>query len=395
MQKTRLMRFSPELDKLSQNYDLYHIIFTVPNTNANMLSLIVDNIFDRFRYLIRYFKLDAKAKGIDFTNLGYVGCVRSLEITYNNLKNTYHPHLHCIFAFRKNLDFVKDIFNQFSYSYGEFRTAFSQFEILLQKIWYLLITHNEVNLSNINTIPIGYSVKVQNMDESTYYEVFKYAMKLFDDKNYFMPYPQFKVLYETLYNRRTIQGYGLLHNIQCNDEIDDTVKATYYNYIKQLQSIEIPTRTSDTITEIIRSPTKKQYRMITGKTVFTLLEQNKIEPATPDQIIEYQKYKQETELQTKYQNYVDIQQQIGNEKIMSFEQYVQNIKYRKQQDLSTILYKKERQKQRAKELKEKNKQKSERLKFIFGNTPLQEAIGKSAFKADTIFTTKEQTIIKE
>jgi hypothetical protein len=266
-------------------------------------------MFDRFKHLIRYFSGNLKIAGVDFSQYGFIGAVRSLEVTYNlQLPKTkeYHPHLHCIFALKKNLNLEKDIVNKFSYSGKSFRSAFSNFEVLLQKIWYLLLTKQRVNLSAINSIPDGYSVKIDKCIEtdtgvSGYYEVFKYAMKCFNTKvdnsqSVFLQYNQFKTLYLALYKCRTIQGYGKLHNIKSDENVDlKSAHALYYDFLKSLN--ETPVKTSNGLFEVLdKEPDEngKLYRYITGKNVINMLNSGELK-CSPQMLSCYAQFKEDAE----------------------------------------------------------------------------------------------------
>jgi hypothetical protein len=226
----------------------------VPNCRDSELENVVSVMFKSFSKFVRYFNGNAKVKRIDFSRYGYSGCLRSLEITYS-LKNReagkeYHPHLHCIFALKKGLGLVKEKTNEFSLSYGVLSRRFSDLEILIQKIWYLLNNEKKVTLRNIDGMSVsGYSCNIDKIDENSYYEVFKYSMKVYDEDSNLMSYEQFKVLYDTLYIRRTIQGYGEFYGIQ-SDEIDESFSVIFDTLIEELRKAETPEKTSNFIGDI-------------------------------------------------------------------------------------------------------------------------------------------------
>lgn len=57
-----------------------------------------------FSKLTRFINGTVKSSVYNFKSLGYLGCIRSLEITFTG--DNYHPHFHCCFAF-DNLDLNK------------------------------------------------------------------------------------------------------------------------------------------------------------------------------------------------------------------------------------------------------------------------------------------------
>jgi hemerythrin-like domain-containing protein len=286
MQTTRLKRYLPQLEEIQKDYDLFHFVFTVPNVTAGELKDKVKQMFNRFAYMIRYFKGDAKIKRCHFDKYDYVGCVRSLEITFGD--KGYHPHIHAIFVMRKGLTFERNQINKFSYSHGKLANVFSKFEIQLQKIWYCLMNEIKVTVDNLDDIQDGYSCILKDTVTSTFYEVFKYATKQFDDKSTFMTYNQFKTIYETLYRRRTIQGYGALYKITDDDEIDEKVLAGYYELQKALKAIEEPKQTSNTIMEVLRND-GVPYRFISRKTCLQAVKDGELE-ITPEMLSAYRDY---------------------------------------------------------------------------------------------------------
>lgn len=68
------------------NYEYLFLTLTVKNCDGRVLSSEIDKMMKAWKSLLREFK------GVSFLK----GWYRSLEITYNSLQNTYHPHFHCI-----------------------------------------------------------------------------------------------------------------------------------------------------------------------------------------------------------------------------------------------------------------------------------------------------------
>ena len=239
-QANRSENFTPELEKYKDN--LYHLILTVPNCNGEDLKTTIKKMFNAYQKLMRYFSKRAKATNLNF-DYGYLGSIRSLEITFKNYiydDNNFHPHLHCAVVFEKNPVLHKDNLNVYSYSYkskyeydyeqqmkvksnNNKITAFSDFEILIQKVWYLLYNNETVNYNNVNNLREGYSCKLDKFHENDYAELFKYMIKEVDENNEVLSYDVFKVLLTTLHGVRQIQGYGVFYNIK-NDEDKDIFK---------------------------------------------------------------------------------------------------------------------------------------------------------------------------
>jgi plasmid rolling circle replication initiator protein Rep len=232
-QASRMARFIPEIEKVSERSNLYHLTLTVPNVSDYELNPMIKKMFQKFATLIEYLKGKKKIRNVDFDYLDYQGAIRSLEVTYKG--NSYHPHLHVLIA----LDHLfvpedKSNVNAFSYSYGQLRNKFTDFEILIQKIWYCLINDKTVNLRNIESEKNpGYSCNMDLFKDDDYRELFKYMTKGNgkDDEtkeDSFLTYENFVTLYYSLKGVRQIQGYGCffrLDDIDLEDEVDEKYDA--------------------------------------------------------------------------------------------------------------------------------------------------------------------------
>lgn len=245
LQASRLNRFMPLLHEASKTHDLCHVVFTFPNVSGVRLKASVKLLFKSFSRLIRFFCGRDKIRGLDFSQYGFYAAMRSLEVTYGKYgEDDFHPHLHCIFAFKKGLNLEKHIVNDFSFDYGTLKTLYSDFEVFLQKLWRLIVdserdkiynyvamtdllgqplssTHPDygrfvekpkkknkkdgaITLKALNSLKLGYSCKVDLIedDETTnrnaFIEVFKYACKVTSEKQMLFTYYQFSSLYFAL-----------------------------------------------------------------------------------------------------------------------------------------------------------------------------------------------------
>ena len=280
MQASRLLRFGPVLNAIAEDYDLYHITHTIPNVSGEKLSDGIDTLFKVYKRFHEYLSGKIRIKGLDFSQYGYAGSIRSLEVTYNSAKvfvgQEYHPHLHSIIALKKGLVFDKVITNKFSYRRGKYSRSFSRFEVLLQKIFYLIANNQQVTLKNIETVELGYTSALVKVEKDNYYEIFKYAVKGFSsdkkDKQ-MMSYEQFKVLYSAMYNRRCIQGYGKLFRLTPDDTIDESMNEVYNDFIEKLKLVEDPSYTSNTIEEVNDALQRKFCLYISRKSIYKLQRQ--------------------------------------------------------------------------------------------------------------------------
>lgn len=272
----RYAEYAPVLDGFQKKYDLYHVVLTVPSVDAEFLSDTITLMFDRFSYLIRFFDGRKKIRNVDFGRYGCVGAVRSLEITYNKSKNSYHPHLHCIFILKKNLNLAHVYWNRFSVDNKPDprkqtpMRLFSELELLIQRVWCLLILRIEVTKYNIEHIeevsayPDGFSC-IAELANGDYHEIFKYATKgSFKDGTLFR-YEVFIELFKALFRHRCYETYGILKKYDFN-QIDEelglmTPDKAFDLFIAHLQLKECPVRIQETLDEILEK-TKKDGEIV-------------------------------------------------------------------------------------------------------------------------------------
>ena len=285
-------KYAPFLDALTRLYDIYHIVFTWPNVTAEELLPSVDNAYKQFAYIIRLFFGHNKIKGVSFEGYGFLGAVRALEITKNKYDGTFHPHFHCLFILKKGLrlDQRRKHVNSFSFNnpdikkshkrreYGQPERYFSDFEILLQKVWYLRVNNIKVTRDSITNLKEGYSVICDNA-EGKYHEVFKYATKGIlkeGDESALHGYNDFVPLFYTLYRRKLIQGYGLLNKYKFDITIELDAKADeeYNRIIDVLRELETPERVFEYLTEIQAQLQTKEVTYISRASVGQLMAED-------------------------------------------------------------------------------------------------------------------------
>ena len=272
-QAYRLSKFMPVIDFAKLDHELYHLVLTVPNIKSEELRTTIERMNKSFFELNRYFASKKKIKGIDFSDYGYVGAIRSLEITYNT--RSYHPHFHCIIALKKDVVLPGSNVNKFSFTNKDKTKIryFKDIEILIQKIWYLKFNNIKVTKKAIDNLDIGYSCIMDKVDENTAYEVFKYATKSNNEKGSLMTYKQFETLYDALANIRQIQGYGMFFGI--GDEIDEKllneVEEEYQNFISKLK--EVPYEAWQSPQELLDDV---EYTLVSRNSIFKKLKQLKL-----------------------------------------------------------------------------------------------------------------------
>lgn len=159
------------------------VTLTIPNVPAQTLTEALDQIRKRFRLITKRFQ---KAK------MKYAG-IRKLEITYNPIRNDYHPHLHCIIDGEENARYM-------------------------QAVWLELWP---------DALPIAQDIRP--VDNSSMNELFKYAAKVVDTKDGERPtvyIHALDVIMRALYRRRIIQPFGSIKK-EVSEDVDELQAEEY------------------------------------------------------------------------------------------------------------------------------------------------------------------------
>lgn len=276
----RFIKFKPVLDELLESHSIYHVVFTVPNCDDATLELTLKRMNDCFASLIRIFQGTRKIKGYDFNKYGFYGAVKSLELVIHEkgFLQEFHPHFHCLFVLDKKFYEKGAHINTFSFSskseikndrrIKDGKRFFTDFEILLQKMWYCLYNKIRLNNKNIENVDLGYSVCAQRVS-SDYKEVFKYTMKgMFDSKSsrFMYSYRMFVTLYEALKGKKAIQGYGELNKKSFFSEEEIEEQINYYNeVIIALRLLEDPEKIYLGLKELVADMESKGFIYISKK----------------------------------------------------------------------------------------------------------------------------------
>lgn len=272
-QASRMGKFIPLIRPYAKN--MYQLTLTVPNVKGEQLGETIDKLFKAFTKLVEYMKGKEKIKDVDFSKLEYEGAIRSLEITYKG--NEYHPHLHALIVLHVNpLDDCMILKHKNVYS-KDFKgkreeRLFSDTEILIQKIWYLLINKQKVTKKAIDSLKKGYSCQLDKFKEADFIELFKYMTKATNEDDETMNYRQFKTLYYALLSRRQIQGYGCFYNLKDEDISVEEVEKLYDQLIEELQQKESPLSVCETPNELMQD---NEYILISRKRVYSHLKKIK------------------------------------------------------------------------------------------------------------------------
>lgn len=178
-----------------QGYQFLFVTLTVPNCNGENLSETCDKLMAGYRYLYHKNKRFKKMCN---------GSICSLEITYNPITQTYHPHIHLIIAVNKSY----------------FKTADYVTQKELTEIWSEYMDMGKNLIVNIK--------KVKPDKNGSLYgsinEISKYAVKGSDfymDGDIEKSAPVVAYLMDCLRKRRLINRTGILKKIHKDLNLDD------------------------------------------------------------------------------------------------------------------------------------------------------------------------------
>jgi len=272
-QAARMEKYIPELKKYKKN--LYHMTLTQPNVGKDDLEKTISLMAEKFRLLIQFIRGDIKISGVDFDAWGYFGAMRSLEITFGrdpDDASCYHPHYHVALVMEDDFDISQKIHKN-AYSFDKRTkkiTLFSDIEILMQKVWYLLINGEKVTKSAIEETELGYSCTIKKFKDDDYAELFKYISKTSDESSNAMLYEHFKTLYYALNRKKQIQGYGGLYRVDDNISEADIEKATeiYEDIKKFIDEKEEPVHRFEKIEKVLE---ETEYLIISKRLILKQL----------------------------------------------------------------------------------------------------------------------------
>jgi hypothetical protein len=263
-----MAKYIPELEQYKDNF--YHLTLTLPNCCGSDLLYTYKRMASAFKKLIIFLDGRKIISGIDFSSFGYEGAVRSLEITFKG--DSYHPHFHVGLVLNTQLH-EKDIINKYSYDYRstfpELKRVFSSEEVLIQKVWYLLLNNIKVTKKNIEELEEGYSCTLDKFPSDDYAELFKYMTKEKDELGNILTYENFVSLYYGTYRVKQIQGYGCLYRI--NDDGDlESLEAQYEEFIENIRKKESPMMVYEKPQDLLLD---SEYQLISRKSYFKYLRQ--------------------------------------------------------------------------------------------------------------------------
>ena len=252
-------RFLPLMAKHSNT--MYHVTLTVPVCTGKELRYVLQHMARCFKTLVSYLNGNKKISGMDFTRYEFKGGIRSLEIDYNG--DEYHPHYHVAAVFN-NPSIVenKSIDNKFSTSA---RRLFSEFESVLQRIWWLLMNGQRLSYDSIianSAEDDRYSCAIDYFRPDSFGVLFDYMTKLRSDREAFMEYENFETLYHALKGIRQIQGYGVFYNIKAAEDTQNYTEQEYRDISEYIICYEEPTESYEPVSRLAKD---MSYTIIKGE----------------------------------------------------------------------------------------------------------------------------------
>lgn len=268
-QAGRMAKYIPALEPYKDK--LYHLTLTVPNCSGQDIQRTYKKMAKSFKMLINYLNGHNKIKGLDLSSWNYEGAIRSLECTFRI--RDYHPHFHVCLAMEHTQSDRLHI-NKFSYDYrkgyGELKRMFTDEEVLIQKIWYLLNNDIKVTAASIEELQEGYSCTMDKFQNNDYAELFKYMTKETDEDGNVLSYDNFISLYYGFYRVKQIQGYGCFYMI--NDDVDlDSLQEQYDIFMEEIRAKENPELVYQTPQDLLND---NEYTLISRKNYFKYLQSN-------------------------------------------------------------------------------------------------------------------------
>jgi plasmid rolling circle replication initiator protein Rep len=223
---------------LNKGYYPYLVTLTVPNVDAEALKGTIDKMNKAFKKVFGAFNytLTGTTKGFSERYIEVAAALKVLEITYNSVKDTYHPHFHCIF-FSEDYDegiFIKDIPGEWS-SKRQSYNFYSLMDIQVMKLWTMFYTNTRLTANNYNGLNTAdlFLCDIREMDSSGIVEVLKYTFKDTD----IVKYDVFKIIEIALENKRIRQGYGLLYNLKLEGETEGD-KLSLMEFLTEIEEPE-------------------------------------------------------------------------------------------------------------------------------------------------------------
>ena len=184
--------------EIINKYDDVRFLFltlTVKNCYADELTSTLDMLNAKFKYLTEKGKTFAPMKA--FKEKCWLGCMKAIEVTYNSKDNTFHPHIHCILAVKKNY-------------FNDSKLYISQSK--WREIWKEALKISYLPMVNVKVIRINEKV----FNRNAIAEMSKYPCKtldIFKIKDEKLAISVLKTFTKVLYKRRFLSFSGIFKEI--------------------------------------------------------------------------------------------------------------------------------------------------------------------------------------
>jgi len=168
-------------------YEFLFVTLTTPNVKAEKLDDEIKHFNKSFTKMMKRSKI--RGWGNDYRGNAYTGVVKGyvkkLEVTYNEKRDDYNPHLHCVFAVRKNY-FTKNYIKQSDWL----------------DLWRDCTGQSEITQVSIQ------KVKMDNQDKAVK-EVAKYSAK---DSDYLLNQEVFDNFFASMKHKRLMVYGGCMYD---------------------------------------------------------------------------------------------------------------------------------------------------------------------------------------
>ena len=167
----------PLLD-IAQNNGLYFVTLTRPNVKGRELKSEIKKMIKGFQNIKDNLRKNYKIK---------LNGIRKIEVTYNEIENTYHPHFHFI--------------------QSDYKSAHA-----LQSLWLKQFSNANIKGQDIR--------EIDTTNENSFIELFKYATKETTKEGKQYSGEVLHTIYSSIEGLRIYQTYGSIKKIKAPKEIE-------------------------------------------------------------------------------------------------------------------------------------------------------------------------------
>lgn len=181
-------------EELENDYAFIHMVLTIKNCPAERLRETIKKLHSSSSKLLRSEILEV-----------FKGVLRCLEISYNQERNEYHPHLHCLVAVNKSY----------------FKSRYYVSQQILANEWANIVGQSYASV---------YITRIKEPEKAVA-EICKYCLKPIDIDNVGNALAIYENLYLQTKNTRHTQSYGIiretLRKLKLDFEKDDELTVLF------------------------------------------------------------------------------------------------------------------------------------------------------------------------